>query len=61
VHLSADVATARRVGRRRGRPVVLRVDATGMVADGATFTRSDNGLWLVDAVPPRFLRVLGGR
>ncbi|HEV7726191.1 MAG TPA: RNA 2'-phosphotransferase [Modestobacter sp.] len=61
VHLSADVATARRVGRRRGRPVVLRVDATGMVADGATFTRSDNGLWLVDAVPPRYLRVLGGR
>jgi putative RNA 2'-phosphotransferase len=58
VHLSADVDTARRVGRRRGRPVVLRVDAAALAADGATFTRSDNGVWLVDAVPPRYLRVL---
>jgi putative RNA 2'-phosphotransferase len=58
VHLSADVATARRVGRRRGRPVVLRVDAAAMVADGASFTRSANGVWLVDAVPPRFLQVI---
>jgi hypothetical protein len=27
VHLSSDVATARVIGGRRGRPVVLRVDA----------------------------------
>jgi putative RNA 2'-phosphotransferase len=60
VHLSADVATARRVGGRRGRPVVLRVDAAAMAADGAAFTRSANGVWLVDAVPPRYLQVLGG-
>jgi putative RNA 2'-phosphotransferase len=58
VHLSADVATARRVGARRGRPVVLRVDAAGMAADGAVFTRSANGVWLVAAVPRRHLRVL---
>jgi putative RNA 2'-phosphotransferase len=55
VHLSADVATARRVGGRRGRPVVLRVDAADMAADGAVFTRSANGVWLVDGVPPRYL------
>jgi putative RNA 2'-phosphotransferase len=61
VHLSADVATARRVGRRRGQPVVLRVDAAGMAADGALFTCSDNGVWLVDAVPPGYLRVLDER
>ncbi|SDY11599.1 RNA 2'-phosphotransferase, Tpt1 / KptA family [Modestobacter sp. DSM 44400] len=58
VHLSADVATARRVGRRRGQPVVLRVDAAALAAAGATFTRSDNGVWLVDAVPPGYLRVV---
>lgn len=58
VHLSADVPTARRVGGRRGRPVVLRVDAAGMAADGAVFTRSVNGVWLVAAVPPRYLQVL---
>jgi putative RNA 2'-phosphotransferase len=58
VHLSPDVETARRVGARRGSPVVLRVDAAGLAADGATFTRSANGVWLVDAVPPDRLQVL---
>jgi putative RNA 2'-phosphotransferase len=58
VHLSEDVGTARRVGARRGRPVVLRVDAAALAADGAVFTRSANGVWLVAAVPPRHLTVL---
>ena len=58
VHLSEDVGTARRVGARRGRPVVLRVDAAALADDGAVFTRSANGVWLVAAVPPRHLTVL---
>lgn len=60
VHLSPDVATATAVGGRRGRPVVLRVDAAAMVADGMGFTRSANGVWLTDAVPARFLTVHRG-
>ena len=59
VHLSADVGTARRVGARRGRPVVLRVDAAALAAEGSVFTRSANGVWLVDVVPPRHLTVVG--
>jgi putative RNA 2'-phosphotransferase len=59
VHLSADSATARAVGERRGRPVVLAVDAAAMAADGHAFTRSANGVWLVDAVPPRYLSLTG--
>lgn len=55
VHLSADVETARRVGARRGRPVVLVVAAERMAQDGFVFFRSDNGVWLVDAVPGRYL------
>ncbi|GAB4081323.1 RNA 2'-phosphotransferase [Modestobacter muralis] len=55
VHLSVDRETAEQVGARRGRPVVLRVDAAAMTRDGATFTRSANGVWLVDAVPPQYL------
>jgi putative RNA 2'-phosphotransferase len=61
VHLSPDVATARGVGARRGSPVVLRVDAAGLAATGAPFSRSANGVWLVDAVPTAFLAVLDGR
>lgn len=57
VHLSADVATAVKVGARHGRPVVLVVDAAAMHAAGVTFFRSDNGVWLVDEVPPAHLRV----
>lgn len=55
VHLSVDPETARRVGARRGKPVVLTVDAAAMSAAGHTFRVSANGVWLVDAVPPEFL------
>lgn len=58
VHLSADATTARRVGARHGRPVVLAVAAAQMHADGFQFSRSDNGVWLVSAVPPKYLKLL---
>src|SRR5262245_7642971 len=58
VHLSATVDTAHRVGARHGKPLVLVVDARSMHAAGVTFFCSDNGVWLVDAVPPQYLRVL---
>ena len=57
VHLSPDATTARVVGARRGRPVVLEVDAAAMTADGVVFTRSANGVWLVAAVAPTYLVV----
>lgn len=58
VHLSADTATASKVGSRYGRLVLLAVDAATMRAAGFDFFRSANGVWLVDAVPPRYLRVI---
>jgi putative RNA 2'-phosphotransferase len=57
VHLSADLATAEKVGGRRGKPVVLVVRAADMVAAGHTFYVSQNGVWLTDAVPAAFLEV----
>ena len=59
VHLSPDAATAKRVGARRGRPVVLTVDAGAMRRDGWSFYRSGNGVWLVDRVPPGYLDTYG--
>jgi putative RNA 2'-phosphotransferase len=56
VHLSADVETAIRVGSRHGKPVVFTVDAARMKAEGWTFYRSGNGVWLVDEVPAKFLQ-----
>lgn len=45
VHLSADVETAKAVGKRHGKPVVLVIDTKKMVEDGYTFCLSDNGVW----------------
>ncbi|MFJ4469817.1 RNA 2'-phosphotransferase [Streptomyces sp. NPDC089424] len=56
VHLSADRETATRVGARRGRPVVLAVDAGTMHDDGHVFHVSANGVWLTQGVPPQYLR-----
>jgi putative RNA 2'-phosphotransferase len=55
VHLSTDQHTANSVGQRYGKPVVLGVDAEHMYKEGFTFYCSDNGVWLVDHVPARYL------
>ncbi|MFD8223792.1 RNA 2'-phosphotransferase [Streptomyces massasporeus] len=57
VHLSPDRETATRVGARRGRPVVLTVDAGAMHRNGHVFHVSENGVWLTEAVPARYLRL----
>jgi putative RNA 2'-phosphotransferase len=55
VHLSTDVETARKVGARRGQPVILQVDAGRMYRDGHPFFRSANGVWLTEAVAVGYL------
>jgi putative RNA 2'-phosphotransferase len=55
VHLSKDIETARKVGARRGKPVVLTVDAGRMHRDGHQFFVSANGVWLTDSVQPGYL------
>lgn len=58
VHLSADVPTALRVGRRRSADVVVLSVATGAMAEaGHVFHRSANGVWLTAAVPPAYLSI----
>ncbi len=55
VHLSKDIETARKVGSRRGKPIVLQVDAGKMHEAGLKFFLSVNGVWLTDSVPAVFL------
>lgn len=55
VHLSADRKTADAVGRRRGQPVILTVDSAAMASGDHRFYISENGVWLTDHVPPRFI------
>ena len=56
VHLSEDLTVAGTVGRRYGKLVILDVDTQRMRDNGHVFYRSDNGVWLTDAVPPQFLK-----
>jgi putative RNA 2'-phosphotransferase len=55
VHLSENSEQARRVGARRGPPVVLTVYAERMAAFGYAFLRTGNGVWLTERVPAEFL------
>jgi len=55
VHLSANETTALEVGRRHGEPVLLRIDARKMHAEGLCFFQAENGVWLTEHVPAIFL------
>ncbi|GGX76627.1 RNA 2'-phosphotransferase [Massilia dura] len=55
VHLSTERETATRVGARYGVPVVLEIRAGALHALGHVFHRADNGVWLTDAVPVRYI------
>lgn len=57
VHLSIDHETAIKVGQRHGKPVVIEVKAREMHTAEIPFYLSDNGVWLVDAVPVEWLTV----
>jgi len=55
VHLSADEATAARVGERRGKPVVLTIRSGEMFLHGYSFYCSENEVWLTDHVPNKYI------
>ncbi|HZY83380.1 MAG TPA: RNA 2'-phosphotransferase [Gemmataceae bacterium] len=55
VHLSPDEPTAVTVGRRHGKPVVLRVRCGEMHRAGFAFYCAANGVWLTERVPLAFL------
>ena len=55
VHLSADRATATKVGGRHGRPVILIIRARCMFDAGFLFYHSESGIWLTERVPPEYI------
>lgn len=56
VHLSSNRETALQVGGRHGKPLLFLVDGIAMQEAGHTFYLSDNGVWLTDAVPSKYLQ-----
>jgi len=55
VHLSVDIETAENVGARHGTVYVLHIDTEQMFEDGYKFYISDNGVWLTDFVPRKYI------
>jgi len=55
VHLSADKATAKKVGGRHGKPIIFQIDTYKMLEDGITFFQSKNEVWLTDYVDPKYI------
>lgn len=61
VHLSADMTTARSVGRRKSRsPALLRVAAGAAAAAGVAFYEAGPGMWLAEEVAPEYLSLADG-
>jgi len=60
VHLAADMETALEVGRRRGHPALIRVNAGAMHRNGYAFYLSANGVWLCDYVPWAYCELAEG-
>lgn len=58
VHLSSDIETAKSVGIRHGSPVVLKIDTLKMWQDGCKFYLSENGVWLCNTVPIKYISKL---
>ncbi len=58
VHLSVDLDTATKVGKRHGQLVIFEVAAKLMFQEGHTFFISENGVWLTEAVPVSYLKQL---
>jgi len=55
VHLHLDVGTSTAVGRRRGKPVLLRIRALAMHQAGHQFFVTPNDVWLTDHVPAEYI------
>ena len=58
VHLSKDVETAFKVGKRHGDPVVLKIYSRDMYKDGCKFYLSENGVWLTKKVNAEYFEVM---
>ena len=59
VHLSEDKETAIDVGQRHSKhekPIILEIDSEKMYNDGYKFFVSENGVWLTNEVPNKYIK-----
>lgn len=56
VHMSYDLLTAKKVGKRKNKNVIIYyIDAGQMIKDGLEIFKSKNGVYLTDYVDPKYI------
>lgn len=55
VHMTVDMALARQVGGRHGKPCVILVNAARAWRDGIVFHNANRGFWLAEVIPAVYL------
>lgn len=55
VQLCGDIRSAHEIGRKHRKPIILEVASRLMESHGFKFFRSEDGVWLTEAVPPDYL------
>lgn len=59
VHMSTDTQMAETVAKRRkGRMVIMQIDAKKAMADGIEFFVGNDRVWLAKHIPPQYISVL---
>lgn len=61
VHLTDNLETAASVGIRHGSQVIIEINVPKMLIDGIEFFVSENGVWLVDFVDPKYFVTVSGK
>ena len=56
VHLSKDTDTAKKVGIRHGKLLILKIESRRMYENGMRFFLSENGVWMTEHVPVRYIK-----
>ncbi|EOY7134189.1 RNA 2'-phosphotransferase [Clostridioides difficile] len=57
VHLSRDIDTAIKVGKRHGTPVILKINTGKMYENGYKFYLSENNVWLCEYIPFEYVEI----
>lgn len=59
VHLSKDIETAEKVGKRHGgNLIILEIDSKKMYEEGVKFFISENKVYLVEKVEKKYLKII---
>lgn len=58
VHLSQNIDTAIKVGKRHGKPVVFKIDTEKAYNDGVKFYLTENNIYLVESISTKYLEIV---